>query len=79
MCTILTLWMVQLELTASIASITYTLAKVIGGNVVTMMLVTLEVAKRFVVSASIAVKLDDVDFVRFYHLRANCLNLNLRL
>ena len=59
--------MVQLELTASIASITYTLAKVIGGNVVTMMLVTLEVAKRFVVSASIAVKLDDVDFVRFYH------------
>ena len=67
MCTILTLWMVQLELTASIASITYTLAKVLRGNVVTMVLVVSEVAKRFVVSASIAVKLDDVDFVRFYH------------
>ena len=67
MCTILTFWMVQLELTASIASITYTLAKVLRGNVVTMVLVVSEVAKRFVVSASIAVKLDDVDFVRFYH------------
>ena len=49
------MWMVQLELTASVASSTWALAKVLEGNVFTAVLVVSELFKRFVVRAEIAV------------------------